>query len=238
MKQSSPYRDGIRDGIPIALGYFAVSFSLGIAAKNAGITVFQGFLMSLLNNASAGEYAGILLIGAGATYWETALMTVITGARYLLMSFALSQRTDPATPLFHRMAVGFAVTDEIFGISVARKGDLDPFYHYGAMSVAMPAWAVGTALGVLAGNILPAAIVSALSVALYGMFLAIFIPPAKKDRTLLVLVTASFVFSFLFSFLPYLSLLPEGVRTILLTVGISAFGARFFPVDGKEKEAK
>ncbi|MBR2615468.1 MAG: AzlC family ABC transporter permease [Clostridia bacterium] len=237
MKKSavkSPYREGLRDGIPIALGYFAVSFSLGIAAKAAGLDAVQGFLASLLNNASAGEYAGFLLIGAGAPYWEMALMTLVTNARYLLMSCALSQRFSQRTPFFHRFLIGTAVTDEIFGISVARKGPLDPFYHYGAMSVAMPAWAVGTSLGILAGNVLPVRVVSALSVALYGMFLAIIIPPAKKNRVVLGLVAAGFLFSFLLSVLPFFDFLSEGTRTILLTVLIAGAGAYFFPIKPEE----
>lgn len=233
---SVPYREGIRDGIPIALGYFAVSFSLGIAAKAAGLNALQGFLASLLNNASAGEYAGFVLIGEGAPYLEMALVTLITNARYLLMSFALAQRIDPKTGLFHRLLMGLAVTDEIFGISIARKGQTCPPYHYGAMSVAMPAWSVGTALGIMAGNILPDRVVSALSVALYGMFLAVIVPPAKKSRVVLSLVLAGFFFSALFAYLPLFSSLSSGIRTILLTVGISAAGAILFPVKAEEKE--
>ena len=131
-------REGVRDGTPIALGYLAVAFTLGIAARSAGLTAFQGFLASLLNNASAGEYAGFTLIAAGAAYWEVALMTLITNARYLLMSCALSQKFAPDTPLRHRFLVGYDVTDEIFGIAIARPGSLDPYYNYGAMLVAMP----------------------------------------------------------------------------------------------------
>ena len=233
-----PYREGVRDGIPIALGYFAVSFSLGIAAKKAGLNILQGVLASLFNNASAGEYAGFLLIGAGAPYWEMALVTLITNARYLLMSCALSQRFNPKTGLFHRMAVGFAVTDEIFGISVARAGHTEPLYHYGAMSVAMPAWAIGTGLGILAGNVLPLRLVSALSVALYGMFIAIIIPPAKKNPVVLALVLLVFLTSFLFSVIPFLSAVSEGTRTILLTVLLSALGAIFFPIKAEEVEPR
>ena len=129
-------REGVRDGTPIALGYLAVAFTLGIAARSAGLTAFQGFLASLLNNASAGEYAGFTLIAAGAAYWEVALMTLITNARYLLMSCALSQKFAPDTPLRHRFLVGYDVTDEIFGIAIARPGSLDPYYNYGAMRMA------------------------------------------------------------------------------------------------------
>ena len=227
----SPFWEGMRDGIPIALGYFAVSFSLGIAAKRAGLTVLQGFLASLWNNASAGEYAGFLLIAAGAGYGEIALMTLVTNARYLLMSFALSQRFSPKTGLFHRLLVGYAVTDEIFGISIARSGPTEPRYHYGAMSVAMPAWAIGTALGILAGNLLPIRAVSALSVALYGMFLAIIIPPAKENSVVLGLVAAGFAASLLGSVLPLIRSLSEGTRTLFFTVLISAAGALLFPVE-------
>ena len=175
--------DGMRDGVPIALGYFAVSFSLGIAARKAGFTPFQGFLVSLLNNASAGEYAAFALIMANATYFEVAVITLIANARYLLMSCALAQRFAPETPFWHRLLIGYDVTDELFGITIARPGNLNPYYTYGAILLAAPAWACGTALGIIAGNLLPLRVVSALSVALYGMFLAIIIPPARKDRS-------------------------------------------------------
>ena len=118
--------DGIRDGFPIALGYFAVSFSLGIAARNAGLTPMQGFWASLLNNASAGEYAAFTLIAAKATYLEVAIITLIANARYLLMSCALAQRFSPETPFFHRLLIGYDVTDELFGITIARPGYLNP----------------------------------------------------------------------------------------------------------------
>ena len=146
--------EGIRDGVPIALGYFAVSFSLGIAARTAGFTPLQGFVASLLNNASAGEYAAFALIASGATYLEVAIITLIANARYLLMSCALAQRFAPGTPFFHRLIIGYDVTDELFGITIARPGYLNPFYTYGAIALAAPAWASGTALGIIAGNLL------------------------------------------------------------------------------------
>ena len=128
------------DSIPIALAYFAVAFSLGIMARKAGLTPFQGFLSSMLNHASAGEYAEFTVIEAGAPYIEMALVILITNARYLLMSCALSQRFAPDAPLIHRVLVGFGITDEIFGISIARPGNVNPFYTYGAMALALPAW--------------------------------------------------------------------------------------------------
>ena len=131
------FRAGLRDGIPIALGYFAVAFTLGIAARNAGFTALQAFVESLTNNASAGEYAVFSLVAAGAGLWEVAIMTLVANARYLLMSCSLSQKLSPDTPLRHRMLIAFDVTDEIFGISVARPGKLNPWYTYGAMAVAI-----------------------------------------------------------------------------------------------------
>ena len=235
----SVFVEGMRDGIPIALGYFAVSFSLGVAAKNAGLTPFQGFLASLLTNASAGEHAAFLMIAASATYIEFALMILVANARYLLMSCALSQKFDPKTGLLHRLLVGFDVTDEIFGITVARSGKIDPFYNYGAMSLALPGWSVGTALGIIAGNILPLRLVSALSVALYGMFIAIIIPPARKDKPTALAVVVSFALSLAFGYIPFLSNIAEGTKTLILTVVIASAFALAFPRkdDTAEKEA-
>lgn len=221
---------GFRDAIPIGLGYLAVSFSLGVAAKSAGLTAFQDFLASLLNNASAGEYAGFTVIAANAGYFEMFLMTLIANARYLLMSCALSQKFSPDTPLIHRLIVGYDVTDEIFGITIARPGPLDPFYTYGAVLIAAPCWAFGTALGVIAGNLLPLRAVSALSVALFGMFLAIIIPPSRKNKVIAALVLSSFAASFAAAHLPLLSRLSNGTRTIILTVVISGLAAIFFPI--------
>lgn len=227
-------REGFRDGIPIGLGYLAVSFSLGVAARNAGLSAFQGFLVSLLNNASAGEYAGFTVIAANGAYFEIFLMTLIANARYLLMSCALSQKFSPDTPLIHRIFVGYDVTDEIFGITIARPGMLDPFYSYGAILIAAPAWAGGTALGVIAGNLLPARAVSALSVALFAMFLAVIIPPARKNRVIALFVLISFAASFAATYLPLISQLSGGTRTIILTVLISAIAAILFPVNEEE----
>ena len=230
-------REGNRDGLPIALGYFAVSFTLGIAARRAGLTAAQGFLASLLCNASAGEYAGFTMISASAALWELAIMTLVVNARYLLMSTALSQKFAPGTPFIHRLFVGFDVTDELFGIAVARPGYLDPWYFYGAMAVAIPGWACGTFFGVLAGNVLPARLVSALSVALYGMFLAVIVPPAKKDRVVAAVLPLCFLASWGAAKLPGLSALSAGTRTILLTVVIAGAAALFFPVKDNEEAA-
>lgn len=226
--------EGMRDGVPIALGYFAVSFSLGIAARKAGFTPLQGFVASLLNNASAGEYAAFALIMTNASYLEVAVITLIANARYLLMSCALAQRFAPDTPIWHRFVIGYDVTDELFGITIARPGNLDPYYTYGAILLAAPAWASGTALGIIAGNLLPLRAVSALSVALYGMFLAIIIPPARKSKIVAALVAVSFALSFACNYLPGIASLSDGTRTILLTVLISGAAAVLFPVKDQE----
>lgn len=228
---------GQRDGIPLGLGYFAVSFSVGISCHAASLTAFQSFLMSLLNNASAGEYGGITVISEDAGIWVIVLMTLIVNARYLLMSCALAQRFAPGTPFFHRLIIGYDVTDELFGITIARPGYLNPFYTYGAIALAAPAWAMGTALGIIAGNLLPVRVVSALSVALYGMFLAIIIPPARKNRVVAVLVMLSFALSFACGCLPGIASLSDGTRTILLTVLISCGAAVLFPVTPEAPEA-
>lgn len=231
------YAKGVRDGMPIALGYFAVAFSLGIAAKNAGLTPFQAMLASFLNNASAGEFAGFTLIAAGAAYWEMAVMELVANARYLLMSCALSQKLSHNTGLLHRLLIGFDVTDEIFGICIQAQGKLDPRYPYGAMTVAIPGWALGTYFGALMGAILPMRLVSALSVSLYGMFLAIIIPPAKKSRVLFGLIAAAMLLSSAAAYLPLFAGMSEGVRIIVLTVVLSALAAWRFPIKEAADEA-
>lgn len=234
---SSWYKKGLRDGVPIALGYFAVAFTLGIAAKDAGLTAWQAALAAALTNASAGGYAAFTLIASGAGYLEMALTQLIVNARYLLMSCSLSQKLAPDTPLRHRMLVAFDVTDEIFGISVAVKGALNPYYNYGAMTVAIPGWALGTFFGVLFGNILPLRLVSALSVGLYGMFLAIIIPPAKQNKIIAGIIIISMALSFMFSVIPLLAGISSGLRVIILTVAISLAAAVLFPVKEEEDAA-
>lgn len=230
-------REGFRDGIPIGLGYLAVSFSLGVAARNAGLSALQGFIVSLLNNASAGEYAGLTVIASDAPYLEMVLMTLIANARYLLMSCALSQKFSPDTSLLHRFMIGFDVTDELFGITIARPGMLEPFYSYGAYIIAALCWASGTALGVIAGNILPPRIVSALSVALFGMFIAIIIPPSRKNPVVGAFVLLSFTCSYLAKKIPFLSTLSDGTKTIILTVLLAGIAAALFPVKDENEEA-
>lgn len=231
---------GMRDGIPIMLGYLAVAFTLGIAARNAGLNAFQSGLTSFTNHASAGEFVGFTLIAAGASYWEVALMEVVANARYLLMSCAMSQKLSPSTPLGHRLLTGYCLTDEVFGVSMGQEGYLCPWYTYGAFAVAILGWTSGSALGVLVGNILPPRAVSALSVGLYGMFIAVIVPPARKSRFLCGLIVIAMAASGLCAALPLIAELSEGMRIILLTVVISAVAAIVRPIKDEpadEKEA-
>ena len=227
---------GLRDGLPIGLGYMAVAFTLGIAARNAGLTAFQATLTSLLNNASAGEYAGFTVIREDAGYLQMVIMMLVANARYLLMSCALSQKISPETGMIPRMIIGFEVTDEIFGANMAVPGMLCPWYTYGVIVPSLIGWASGTCFGVIMGNVLPASLTSALSVAMFGMFLAVIIPPARKSRVLSVLIAVSMAASFALSKIEPFASLSSGMRVIILTVALSALAAYLFPVDDQQKE--
>ena len=199
-------------------------------AKKVGISIFDAVLISLTNVTSAGQFAGLSLIASTASYIEMAITQLIINLRYCLMSCALSQKIDPEAPLFHRFLIAYGVTDEIFGVTVCKGGKLSPFYSYGVIFISVFGWVFGTFLGILSGNILPARVVSALSVALYGMFLAIIIPPSKKNPVVLGCVAVSFAASWLCTVLPYVKTLSEGTRTILLTILIASAAALLFPV--------
>lgn len=225
----------MKAGIPISLGYFAVAIALGIAARNAGITSLQAALTSLLINASAGEYVGFSLIAVGASYVEVTLMEAVANARYLLMSASLSQKLDENVKWWERLLLGFTVTDEIFGVSVSLVGRLSPYFTYGTFVVATMGWTGGTLVGALLGNILPARLLSALAVGLYGMFISVFIPEAKKNKIVAALVAISFAASYAFEKLPFIRDVSSGIRIIILTVIISLAAAILFPVDRADK---
>lgn len=224
------FRKGMQNGIPIALGYLAVSFTLGIAARNSGLNAVQAALASLTCLASAGEYAGFTLILSLASYLEMAIMEFIVNARYLLMSCSLSQKIDNQMPFFHRIFMSLFITDEIFALGVSVPEKLDPFYVYGMATVATPCWVLGTFLGVIFGNILPARLVSALSVGLYGMFIAIIIPPSRKNPKIAFIVLISMLCSALFEYTPVLREISSSIRIILLTFFLSLGAAVLFPV--------
>ena len=221
---------GLKNGIPICLGYFAVAFALGIAARDAGIGAGQAFFMSLGMMASAGEFAAITLIGQSAGIFEMITTTIVVNLRYFLMSCSLSQKLDEKMAFFHRFFLAQTLTDEIYALSVMVPGKLCPFYGYGLFLISAAGWCSGTSLGVIMGSILPDAIVSALSVALYGMFLAIIIPPAKEQFSLVVLIIVSMACSAAMTYLPVLNRISSGFRVILLTLLLSSLAAFLFPV--------
>ncbi len=231
------WKKGMHDGIPICLGYLAVAFTFGIMCKNGGLGPFPATLMSATNLTSAGQFAALGLITASAPYYELALTQIIINLRYSLMSFALSQKLDAKKPFYHRFLIAFGVTDEIFGVSVLVQGKLSPFYSYGLMAVAIPGWALGTLLGVVLGGVLPLRLLSALSIALYGMFIAVILPPARKNRVLMALILISMLASTVFTYAPLVSGISPGLRIILLTVLLAGGAAFFFPVKEENPHA-
>lgn len=232
------FAQGMRDGIPIALGYLAVSFTLGIAAVKAGLSPAVSALMSATCVTSAGEFAGLGVIATGAALLEMAVTQLIINLRYCLMSAALSQKLDPRAPFWHRFLLAQGVTDEIFGISIATGGKLNPFYTYGAMALALPGWTLGTWLGAVLGGILPGRVLSAMSVALYAMFIAIILPPARKSRILAGLVAAAMGMGLAASKLPLIRDITPGTRIILLTVLIAGAAAILFPIGDEDAPAE
>lgn len=241
MTNKNAYLSGIKDGIPISLGYFAVGFTLGIAARAAGITPVQAGLMSFLMHASAGEFAVLTIIAGESGYLAMILTQLVINIRYFLMSCSMSQKINPKTSLPKRLLMSYFVTDEIFGISASVKGELNPWYPLGAATIASPGWILGTFLGALVGNILPLSLSNALSVALYGMFLAVVIPASKGDKTIAAVVFVSMAGSLAFSYLPYLSEISSGTRIIILTLIIASAAAAVRPVPAEtahEKEEK
>lgn len=231
MSNFKVFEKGIKNGLPIFLGYLAVSFALGIEARRLGITSVQAVLISATNLTSAGQAAGIETIASQAGYITIALTQLIINLRYCLMSSSLSQRFDTKMKPIHRYLIAFGVTDEIFGVSSAyEKENIPPAYCYGLIAAAWPGWVLGTALGCLSGDILPENVLSALGVALYGMFIAIIIPPTKKNKALLGIVIISMLLSLVFTVTPVLNTVSSGFRVIILTVVIASVAAYFFPV--------
>ena len=230
MRNRNAFLQGMHDGIPIALGYLAVSFTLGIAAVKVGLSPAASALMSITSVTSAGEFAGLGVIATGAALLEMAFTQLIINLRYCLMSAAIAQKLDPKAPFWHRFLLAQGVTDEIFGISIAIDGTLNPFYTYGAMVLALPGWTLGTWLGAVMGGILPVRILSAMSVALYGMFIAVILPPARKNRILAGLVATAMAASLAASKLPVVRDIRPGTRIILLTVLLAGAAAFLFPV--------
>ena len=231
------FKRGIQDGIPIGLGYFAVSFTFGMMAVSGGLTAWQAVLISLTNLTSAGQFAGLGIIVAGGSMWEMALTQLVINLRYCLMSFSLSQKLEKNISTGHRLAVAFGVTVEIFGVSASQEGRLSPWYNYGVMSMAIPGWTLGTLVGAVLGNVLPGFLVSALNVAIYGMFLAVIIPPAKKNKSVLGVVIGAMAISTVFAVVPVLNKVSSGFVIIITTLIVAGLAAHFSPIP-EEKEAE
>ena len=239
MKNTSLFKKGLIDGIPIFLGYLAVSFAFGIQAADIDLSPFQAGLLSLLNVTSAGQFAGLAVIAEAGSLIELAVLQLIVNLRYLLMSAALSQKLPSDTPTGHRMGIAYGVTDEIFALSVLADGPLRPAYSYGLITVSVAGWVLGTVLGAAAGAILPHRLISALGVALYGMFIAIIIPPARDEKPVRITVILAMILSTLFAVIPVIKSLSGGMKIIIVTVAVASFSAILMPrdEDGDGKEA-
>ncbi len=224
------YLKGLVDSLPIALGYYAVSITIGVAAASAGLGIAESGLASFTSFSSAGEFAGFSVIAASGSYIEMAVMQLIINARYILMSAALSQKLEQNTGITERLIMGLGVTDEIFGLSISVPGRLSPYYTFGVISLTIPAWTLGTITGAVLGSIMPDILISAFSVSLYGMFIAVFIPPARKSRIIAALVVVSFALSYIMNRLSMFDFISGGTKIIILTAVISFAAAVLFPV--------
>lgn len=233
----SPFAKGISNGIPIALGYFSVSFGFGIAAVNLGISALNAFIISLTNLTSAGQLMGITIIAAGGTLVEMATTQLVINLRYSLMAITLSQKLSDKFNTFHRMVAAFGITDEIFAVAVSQHGKIDPSYMYGLISVSALGWTGGTIAGSVANMLLPETVAVAMGIMLYGMFIAIIVPPARQSRKVLtVVLIAAGISACFYYFVPSL---PSGFAIIISAISASVIGAVFFPVeDEKRTEAE
>lgn len=221
---------GLRDGIPIAVGYFSVSFTFGMLAVRDGISPFHSVLISLLNLTSAGQFAGLTVIVSGASLLEMALTQLVINIRYALMSISLSQKLDSSVKSFQRMLIAYGNTDEIFAVASSKPGSVGSRYMYGLIALPVLGWVGGTLTGAVASTLLPAAVISALGVALYGMFIAIVVPVAKENREVLIVAGSALLFSTAFYYLPVLREISSGFTIIICTVAAAGIGAVLFPV--------
>lgn len=229
------YRKGLKDGLPIALGYLSVSFAFGIQATMAGLTPLQAVLISFLNVTSAGQLAGLQLMVGGAGLVEMALTQLTINLRYALMSLNLSQKLDKSMTLLHRLLLSFCNTDEVFVVASQQRGNVGRAYLYGLTNGPFVGWVSGTALGALAGGLLPAALTDALGIAIYGMFIAIVLPPFRRQREVRAVVTIAVVMSCMMTWLPFLQFVSGGFRIILCAVVASTLGAWLMPQAVREE---
>ena len=230
------FTNGLKDGIPIALGYLSVSFGFGITAVNQGISPLVAVLISLTNLTSAGQVAGVEVIRAMGTLIEMALTQLTINLRYFLMSLSLSQKLDRSFTLPHRLLASFGITDEIFGVASSKKERVTPTYMYGLILLPFIGWSLGTLLGAVAGNILPDSVKHALGIAIYGMFVAIVVPPAKRDRGVLAASLLGIVVSITLALVPFLKFITPGFAIILSALIGASVAAWLFPIADSEEE--
>jgi len=222
---------GIKDGIPIGLGYLSVSFAFGIFAVESGLTVWQTLLISMLNVTSAGQLAGVPIITGGGTFIEMAMSQLVINARYALMSVSLSQKLSKSVGLKDRFLISFVNTDEVFAVASGKKGLVGKSYLYGLIITPYFGWSFGTLIGAAAGNILPASVISALGIAIYGMFVAIVMPVVKDNKKTLACVALAIILSCIFYYIPCLKQIPSGFSIIICAVLASGLFAVIAPIE-------
>ena len=241
MEPKLTYKNGLKGGIPIALGYFAVSFAFGVSVVSQGLPWFIATVMSFTNLTSAGQFAGAAVILASGTVFEVLLTQIVINARYFLMGVTLSQRLDEKVTLFDRFLISYGITDEIFGVAASQKQPITKEFMYGLILLPLISWTLGTLTGAIAGNLLPKIVLDSLSIALYAMFIAIVIPAGLQNKKVFIVVAISIALSCLFYFTPYLNKVSAGIAYIICAVVASVIGAIFFPIkddDNTEKEAE
>ena len=230
------FKKGFTDGLPIGLGYLAVSFSFGILAVAGGLNVWQATLISMTNLTSAGQFAGLTIMVSGGSVIEMIISQFIINLRYSLMSISLSQHIDKSMKLPQKLFFGEFHTDEIFAVSMGRPEKLGRKYFWGVLIAPYIGWSLGTFLGAVCGEILPAMITNALGVALYGMFIAIVVPPMKHSWKMSIVVGIAVLMSVCFAYVPGLKNISSGFSVIICAVTASLFGALVFPVKEEKKE--
>ncbi len=223
-------------GIPIALGYLSVSFGFGIMAVQSGLSPLSAVLISVTNLTSAGQAAGVSVIAAGGGLAEMAATQLVINIRYALMAISLSQKTDRSFSLWKRLIAAYGITDEIFAVASAQHGKLKASYMYGLILSAFLGWTLGTALGASAGQLLPTDITNAMGIVLYGMFIAIVIPSARKSRSILLVAVIAAAVSLLFKYL--ITAVSGGFAVIISAAAAAAVGALFFPVNNDCQDQK
>ena len=232
------YKYGLKKGIPIALGYLPVSFSFGFLGASGGLPVWFVVLISMTNLTSSGQLAGTNLILHGGTLLEITLNTLLINLRYMLMSLSLSQKVKKETSLFHRMIFSFGITDETFALASTEKDTISAYYMYGLITTPYFGWALGTLIGACTSNLLPDSIKGALGIALYAMFIAIIIPPAKKSKPVFYVIVLSILITCALRYIPFFRFISYGFTIIIATVISAALGALFYPVaDNQSNDA-